>query len=175
MHLEPLDEPRGEAAERRSARAAGSSSTQLLDGVGDAGPDRARRGSRSTVGTGFGAAAREEAGPEPIGRDAREQVGREAEEALLETGGAGVRAARLVGEARCKHRGDVLERLALEQAGQQQVALLPERQLLVEVDVVAPGSRRRAFSSTSVAAMRRNSVAIVEVEARVRMRSSSAR
>ena len=33
--------------------------------------------------------------------------------------------------------GRVLERLALEQAGQEQVALLPEGQLLVEVDVVA--------------------------------------
>ena len=36
-----------------------------------------------------------------------------------------------------KHRGDVLERLALEQAGEQQITLFPERELLVEVDVVA--------------------------------------
>ena len=70
------------------------------------------------------------------GGDAREQVGREADEALLETGGARVRPSGLGGEA-VEDRGDVLERLALEQAGEQQVALLPERELLVEIDVVA--------------------------------------
>ena len=37
--------------------------------------------------------------------------------------------------------GRVLERLALEQPGQQQVALLPQRQLLVELDVVAAGQQ----------------------------------
>ena len=40
-----------------------------------------------------------------------------------------------------KHRDDVLERLALEQAGEQQVALLPQRQLVVEVDVGAAGQQ----------------------------------
>ena len=40
----------------------------------------------------------------------------------------------VVGEA-AEHGGDVLERLALEQAGEQQVALLPQGQLVVEVDV----------------------------------------
>ena len=42
---------------------------------------------------------------------------------------------------RLKTGGDVLERLALEQAGEQQVALLPERELLVEVDVVSTGQQ----------------------------------
>ena len=53
---------------------------------------------------------------------------------------AGVAAAGVVGQA-AEHRGDVLERLALEQAGEQQVALLPQGQLVVEVDVVAAGQQ----------------------------------
>ena len=147
---------------------------ELRDRVGDARPDRRdvvevdtrhrlrRRGA-------------EERRPQPIGGDAREEVGREVEEALLEPSSARVRPSRLGGEA-IEHRGDVLERLALEQAGEQQIALFPEGELLVEVDVVAPGSRRRAFSSTSVAAMSRNSVATSRSSrSRRRMRSSSVR
>ena len=42
---------------------------------------------------------------------------------------------------RAQRGGHVLERLALEQAGQEQVALLPEGELLVEVDVVAAGQQ----------------------------------
>ena len=45
-----------------------------------------------------------------------------------------------VGQAR-QHPRRVLERLALEQAGQQQVALLPQRELVVEVDVVVAGQQ----------------------------------
>ena len=108
---------------------------ELGDRVGDARPDRrhvlevdTRHRLRRRGG--------EERRPQPIGGDAREQVGREADEALLEPGSAGVRPARLGGEA-VEHRGDVLERLALEQAGEQQIALFPQRELLVEVDVVA--------------------------------------
>src|SRR5690606_31319429 len=69
------------------------------------------------------------------GRDAGEQVGRHLEEPLLRPGGAGEAAAGLVAEA-AEHGGGVLERLALEQTGEEEVALLPERQLLVELDVV---------------------------------------
>jgi hypothetical protein len=39
---------------------------------------------------------------------------------------------------RQRHRS-VLERLALEQAGEQEVPLLPEREVVVQVDVVVPG------------------------------------
>ena len=49
-------------------------------------------------------------------------------------------AAACVGQ-RAEHGGDVLERLALEQAGEQQVALLPQGQLVVEVDVGRPGQQ----------------------------------
>ena len=42
----------------------------------------------------------------------------------------------IVGQS-AEHAGDVLERLALQQPGQQQVALLPQGQLVVEIDVVA--------------------------------------
>src|SRR5690606_28335055 len=49
----------------------------------------------------------------------------------------GVATVRILRKVR-QHARNVLERLALEQAGEQQVALLPQGQLLVEVDVVAP-------------------------------------
>ena len=51
-------------------------------------------------------------------------------------GAAGDRAAR-VGEALVQHLRRVLERLALEEPREQQVALLEARQLLVEIDVFA--------------------------------------
>ena len=76
-------------------------------------------------------AARSRSGVTPV-----EQVGREGDEALLDDRRPGERAAGDVGQAG-EGGGHVLERLALEQAGEEQVALLPEGQLLVEVDVVA--------------------------------------
>ena len=43
--------------------------------------------------------------------------------------------------SRCIDPDGVLERLALQQPGQQQVPLLPEGQLLLELDVVAAGQQ----------------------------------
>ena len=62
--------------------------------------------------------------------------GTSAVEALVGADLAGEAAVGVVGQP-AEHAGDVLERLALEQPGEQQVALLPQRQLVVEVDVVA--------------------------------------
>ena len=76
----------------------------------------------------------EEGSPEVDRGHAREQVGGQVDEALVEAGGAGEAASGVVGE-HGQQPGGVLERLALDQAGEQQVSLLPERQLVVEVDV----------------------------------------
>src|SRR5205085_71737 len=73
------------------------------------------------------------------GGDAGKQVGGDVEEALLEPGQPGMRAPSGPGQA-VELGGRVLERLALEEASQQQVALL-EQQLLVEVGGVAPGQQ----------------------------------
>ena len=73
-----------------------------------------------------------------------------------------------------EHGGDVLERLALEQAGQEQVALLPEGQLLVEVDVVAAGQQAAGLQLDQGGGDEQELGGDVEVE-RARSRSSSAR
>ena len=56
----------------------------------------------------------------------------------------------------------VLERLALDQPSEQQSAP-PWPELVVEIDLVVVGKQRRAFSSTSVAAINKNSVATIEI------------
>ena len=96
---------------------------------------------RSIRGTGFGVDGPQERRVQLLGRDALEQVGHEARRTAR-------RARRARGKERSassakprEDRGDVLERLALEQPGEQQVALLPQRQLVVEVDVVATGQQ----------------------------------
>src|SRR5207245_1985891 len=65
-----------------------------------------------------------------------QQVGGEVDEALLEPGrarmGVGGQASQVL-----ELGGRVLERLALQQAGEEQVALLEQQQLVVEVEVVA--------------------------------------
>ena len=70
-----------------------------------------------------------------FGGDALEHVGRELDEPLVRTGHTRERAPGTIGE-RVERDGRVLERLALDEAGEQQVALGPQRQLLVEVEVV---------------------------------------
>ena len=133
-HLEPLDERGGQAAER-DAPDAGQLVDQLGDGVGDADPDRGdveqvdrrHRLGRERAGSRRRAGAR--------GVSAGEQVGGQPGEALVGADLAREAAVGVVGE-RAEQPGDVLERLALEQPGEQQVALLPQGQLVVEVDVV---------------------------------------
>ena len=72
--------------------------------------------------------------PEAERRDAGEQIRSDAVESLVGPYPAGDARPGTLAE-RAEHRRDVLERLALEQAGEQQVALLPQGELVVEVDV----------------------------------------
>ena len=92
---------------------------------------------RSTRGWGAGEPARRP-GAQVVGVDAGQQVGGQVEELLLEARRAGVAAGTVAVQA-AQHDGGVLEGLALEQPGEEQVALLPEGQLVVEVDVVVLG------------------------------------
>ena len=69
-----------------------------------------------------------------------EQIGDQAVEPLVGPHQARERQIGLVGEP-AEDLGDVLERLALDQPRQQQVALFPQRQLVVEIDVVGTGQQ----------------------------------
>lgn len=69
---------------------------------------------------------------------ARQQIGGQFGEALVEAGGAGVGPTGHLGQAG-QQAGRVLERLALDQTGQEQVSLLPDGELVVEVDVGVAG------------------------------------
>lgn len=69
--------------------------------------------------------------------DTDERIGRQIDESLVGTDATGetvARSAVQLGEYRCS----VLERLAFEEAGQQQVPLLPQAELVVEVTIVEP-------------------------------------
>ena len=94
----------------------------------------------STVGTGLGAVARRYAVWICVARDSLEEIRRQIEEAILEPDEAGIRMRRVVGQRR-EHFGRVLEGLAVEQAGEQQIALVPQRQLVVEIDVAIVGEQ----------------------------------
>ena len=72
---------------------------------------------------------------QPFARHAFQQIGHQLVEALLRPGSSRETAIGLVGQP-VEHAGHVLERLALQQPCQQQVALLPQGQLVVEIDVV---------------------------------------
>jgi hypothetical protein len=74
-------------------------------------------------------------GPQLLSRDPGQQVGRKGEKRLVETGPARVGVRGSVTHALELARR-LLERLALQQAGEEKVALLPEPELLVEVDVI---------------------------------------
>ena len=138
-HLEPLDEAAGQPAERDPPDA-GQLVDQLGDGVGDADPHRgdveqvdARHGprrQRRRI-----AALWSRCGVTPSSRSGTSSANRS-------SGPTARRKRRSASSAsRLNTRGDVLERLALEQPGEQQVALLPQGELVVEVDVVAPGQQ----------------------------------
>jgi hypothetical protein len=80
---------------------------------------------------------RPQVGPaQVVGRHPLEQVGHQADVPLVDPDGAAQTAPRFGAEHRQGQRR-LLERLALDQPVQQQVTLLPEGQLLVEVEVVA--------------------------------------
>ena len=79
-------------------------------------------------------------GQQRVERDPFERIGRERPERLLGSGGAGDRTARGL-QPLVHHARRVLERLALEQPGQQEVALFEAHQLLVEIDVFAAGQQ----------------------------------
>ena len=103
---------------------AGQLVDQLGDRVGDAGP---HRGDVEQVDPRhrLGRHGPQVGGVQALAGDALEQVGHQLVEALVGAGGSRKRPVGVVGQA-AEHPGDVLERLALEQAGQQQVALLPQ-------------------------------------------------
>ncbi len=131
--LETFEQPAGELPERHAPRA-WQLVEQLLHRVGDAGADRCdvvevdawRRLRRDGA---------EERGVDVRRCDPGEEIGRDGEEAVLEPRRAGVRPA-CGGRQPQERARRVLERLALEQAGEKEVALLPQRQLVVEVDVL---------------------------------------
>ena len=114
--------------------ASGQLLEQLGDRIGDRRPDR---GDVVEVDAGLGLRGDgpEEGGAQVERGDAGEHVGGELEEAVVGAGDARVGAAGVDGEV-LERDGGVLEGLALDQAGEQQVALAPQGQLVVEVEVV---------------------------------------
>ena len=124
----------------------------------------------------MGVAARINASRSCSAVESREQVGREAEEALLDARRPWIGPTRLRAQT-VEDRRDVLERLALEEPREQLVALLPERQLLVEVDVVAPGEQATRLQLDERRGDEEELGGDVEVESlgSAVMRSSSAR
>ena len=75
-----------------------------------------------------------------LGRDPGHQVGSEGQEALLQPGPARIGTAGAVHHP-AEAGGGVLEGLALEEAGEQQIPLLPQRQLLVGIGVIGVGKQ----------------------------------
>ena len=127
-----------EVAEADRARR-GQQREHRVDRVAHAGPDR-----RDVVGAhlrlDLGREAALGRGQEHVERDALERVRRQRSERLFGAGGARNRP-RGLGDARVEDLRRVLERLALEQPREQQIALLEPQQLLVDVDVLAAGQQ----------------------------------
>ena len=141
-HVESLDQATGETPEGDPP-----DTWQFVDEFGDrvghAGPygrDVEQIDPRHRLGC-DGAQVR---GVKALAGDALEQVGHQLVEALVGARRARVGAVGVVGQL-AEHAGDVLEGLALQQAGQQEVAFLPQRQLIVEVDVVTTGQEPTRF------------------------------
>src|SRR3546814_17823394 len=116
----------------------------LLEGRGDRGCYRGRDGSHVVevyAGLRLGGGGPQERGAQIVGGDTGEEIGGQLDEALVGAGHAGVGPPGVVGEVL---EGDrhVLERLALDQAGDQAVALRPQRKLLVELETVRSEERR---------------------------------
>ena len=105
---------------------------ELGDGVGDADPDR-RDVEQVDARLGLGVSARIAASRIFSGVEPGHRIGRQPGEALVGSDGAREAPPGLVGECPEQPR-DVLERLALEQPGEQEVALLPQGELVVEVE-----------------------------------------
>src|SRR5690606_33321863 len=132
--LDPVDEVGGQLPEGGPPHP-GQLLEQLGDGVGDRGPDRGdvvELDPRRRLG-----GDRPQVGPaQVLGRDAGQHVGRQPHEALVDADRAADAPARLGGHGRQRDRR-LLEGLALDEAVEQEVALLPQRQLVVDVHVVA--------------------------------------
>ena len=127
----------------RARKLIGSESGSRRSTVSTASRTLARTGAMCSVSTTTHRRRREHAqrgGAQRVGADALERVGHERAVRLLGPGGAG-HAAVGAADAGLEARGGVLERLALEQAGEQQVALLEAEQLLVELDVFEAGEQ----------------------------------
>lgn len=130
--LESLDKRLGESSERHPSHP-GKLVDQLLAGFGDADPDvvdvidvhdrLGTRRHRPQVG-----------GLDVLKINTDQQIRRNLHEPLVETGSAWRRQHRRV-EKKPQHLSCVLEGLAVKQACDEQIALLPERKLVVEIDV----------------------------------------
>ena len=92
------------------------------------------------MGDGLGRHRVEKGLAQTLGLDPGQQVGCQVQEPLLQPGPPGVGQ---LGPARLTEKGlgRVLERLALQQPSQEQVALLPQGQLLLQIAVVPPGEQ----------------------------------
>jgi hypothetical protein len=97
--------------------------------------------------------------------DALHQVGHQPGEPLVGTD-QHVGTSRSASSARCgEHLRNILERLALDQSREQQIALFPQRELLVEIDVVAcRAAGGGSLSSTNVDSDQEELGGDVEVE-----------
>jgi len=131
---------------------------QFLDGLADTHPDavdvvHAHDRDR------FGCHRSDVRGSHIVDVDALEKVWREFEVLLIEAGPPWDAQRRIVEEVG-ENVGRVLERLAIEEPCDEEIAFLPQGELVVEVDIGVLGQESLALSSTSVAAMRRNSVVI---------------
>ena len=110
-----------------------------LDRFAHADPDR-----REVIGANFGRRGWEQPGSggreEGVERNALQRVGSQRSERLFRARAAG-EGARSLGQVRLQHLRRVLEGLAVEEPGEQEVALLEAGKLLVEIDVVAAGKQ----------------------------------
>src|SRR6056297_1715180 len=131
-HLDALGEVGGEAAER-DAPGPGQLVEQLPDGIGDGRRDRV-----DVVEVdhrhGLGCECLDRRVAQPGHAGALQHVGHHGVEALVGADDPREALVGVVGEAR-EHLGDVFEGLGLEQPGEEHVALLPQGQFVVEVDV----------------------------------------
>ncbi len=136
--FQPVDQARGERPE-----ADGPDTGQLLDQFAYRVGDGSRHGADMVEierRLGLGGEGPTTGVAQGLYVHARQQIGSEIDEAVLDTRHARVRPAGGIGTL-AKHARRVLEGLALDQAGEQEVTLLEEGQLVVEVESVVDGEQ----------------------------------
>lgn len=136
--LDPIDQIGRQASERDAANAR-EFVDQLGEGIGHVGLDDSHV-EEIDLGLGFRRGRPNVSGMHVFGPHTFQKVGHEFGETFVRTDGPGERPVGLVGE-RAEDSTHVLERLALEEPRQQEVALLPESEFLVEIDVLSSGQQ----------------------------------